>query len=446
MGEPSHARPPAWWADSDCQAEPAPERPNRQAEPQAVRSRARPPAWWARDHQAESPDHAGPQDPASGQPEPVREDLDPEREQPAAVREDSDPVRKLPAPVVREPPEPDHLAEPSWTTVLATTLRLWLERRGLHTPAGPDAGPGSAWRRFGLLGLVLVVFAAGALTVALVLHTTETSSNNAAGPGGSSLGAAAAARGRAASWIVRQVSRAAIVACDPVMCPVLEAHGFPSGSLLTLRPTAGDPLGSDIVVATAALRSQFGGRLTSEYAPVTIASFGSATARVEVLVTAADGAAAYLSALHADLRARQASGAQLLRNPMLTASAPVRAELAAGQVDARLLVTLVALAGQQQPVHILAFGGAGPGASPGVPLRTAELAGPAGAANGSYLHSVQAFLRAQRAPYLASMITTARLAGGRTVLLVGFAAPSPLGLLGNQASGTSGKAPQQQKN
>ena len=92
-------------------------------------------------------------------------------------------------------------------------------------------------------------------------------------------------------------------------------------------------------------------------------------------------------------------------------------------------MTLPALAHQQQ-VQVLSFGGAAPGANRDVPLRTAELAIPAGPAGRGYLRSALDLLRAQRAPLLASSMTTTRLASGRTVLFVGFAAPSPLGLLG----------------
>jgi hypothetical protein len=334
------------------------------------------------------------------------------------------------APVISAPviDEPDRRAEPSWAAVLATTLRLWLERRGLRRPASSARGTGPRWRRFALAGLVLMIFAAGALTVALAGNTTAIAPAGATIPA-PGLRAAAAVRGAAATWIARQVSRGAIVACDPVMCSALQARGFPAGSLLILGSSAADPLGSAVVVATAAVRSQLGSRLTSEYAPVVLASFGSGAARVEVMVTAADGAAAYRRGLQADLQARRVAGRQLLHNTHIGAAGPARAELAAGRVDARLLITLAVLAAQDR-VRILAFGGGGPGAGPGVPLRTAELASPAGLSAGRYLQSVLAFLGAQRAPYLAASMAIASLASGRKVLHVGFAAPSPLGLLG----------------
>ncbi len=194
------------------------------------------------------------------------------------------------------------------------------------------------------------------------------------------------------------------------------------------------------MVATAAVRSQLGSRLTSEYAPETLASFGSGDARVEVMVTAADGAAAYRSALAADASARRATGRQLLANSHIEAAPAARSVLAGGRADARLLITLAALAHQGQ-VRIVAFTGGSPGASPGIPLRAAELASPAGTDASAYLRSAVAFLRAQRAPYLASDMTVTRLAGGRQVLRVGFAAPSPLGLLSGPVPAAGRKAP-----
>ena len=157
-----------------------------------------------------------------------------------------------------------------------------------------------------------------------------------------------------------QISAGAIVACDPVMCSVLVGHGLPAANLLVLGPGAPDPLGSAVVLATAAVRAMFGSRLASVYAPQTLASFGAGEARIDVRAVAADGSAAYRTALAADVRARRAAGLQLLADPRVTISAPARAALAAGRVDARLLITLAALAANE-PVQILAFGDDGPG-------------------------------------------------------------------------------------
>lgn len=234
---------------------------------------------------------------------------------------------------------------------------------------------------------------------------------------------AMAVRAQAAAWAAQQVSAGAILACDAAMCAMLVRHGIAAGNLLVLRPGAADPLGSDVVLATAAVRGMFGSRLTSVYAPEVLASFGSGQARIDVRVLAPDGAAAYLAGLAADLRARQVAGDQLRRDPRLTLSASAQAQLTAGQVDARLLITLAALAASE-PVRIAAFLDDGPGASPGLPLRAAEVTAVPGAAR-----NMLAFFRAQRSPYLPARATVTAGSGGESVLTVQFAAPAPLGLL-----------------
>jgi hypothetical protein len=309
---------------------------------------------------------------------------------------------------------------PSWPQVVGTTVQLWVARRRTW------------WRVLAVLIVVLVVFAAGGLTVALLRGTRP---GHAAGgdraasgsPGLAQVQAAAAARQQAATWVTAQVSHSAMVSCDPAMCAVLEARGFPSGDLLMLGSAASDPLGSAVIVATAAVRSEFGSRLTSVYAPTVIATFGSGSARIDVRAYAAGGAAVYLAALRADQAVRQNLGGVLLRNSRISAAPAARAQLAAGQVDTRLLTILATLT-HQGTVSIVAFGDSGPGADPGVPLRAVELASPPGAKSG-YLSSVLALLRAQQAPYLPNTATLARLAGGQEIARIEFAAPSPLGLL-----------------
>jgi hypothetical protein len=280
------------------------------------------------------------------------------------------------------------------------------------------------------LVVLIVVFAAGALTVALIRHPgsgTAASGSGQAAAGSAPVAAATAARQRAASWIVAQVSHSTVVSCDPAMCAALEARGFPSGDLMTIGPSASYPLGSAVIAATAPVRSEFGSRLTTVYAPTVLASFGTGTAQVDIRAYAPDGAAAYLSALKTDQAARSSAGGQLLRNHRVEVTTAARAPLAAGQVDARLLITIATLAAQGR-VSIVAFGDSGPGASPGVPLRAAVLAQPPGTSSG-YLQSVLTFLRAQQAPYLANSISLAQLANGQDIVRIEYAAPSPLGLL-----------------
>ena len=287
------------------------------------------------------------------------------------------------------------------------------------------AGHAAMWRGPGLVGLALGLLALSVTEITTTLTSAVVASP--APPPGAASGPSAIAGQEAAAWVAGQVSHSAVVSCDPAMCSELETRGFPAGDLLMLgpgSPRADGPLGSDVVVATRAARSEFGRRLADVYAPVVLAAFGSGGARVEIRAVAPGGAAAYRDALAADLAARRQAGAQLLGNPDISASASARGPLSAGSVDARLLVTLAALAGLRlaHPLRIISFGVPDPGASAGVPLRSADIAGPASQA-------ILAFLRAQQAPYLAAVIRATRLPGGQAAVRVGFASPSPLGLL-----------------
>jgi len=319
---------------------------------------------------------------------------------------------------------------PSWPKVIATTLRLWLRRRALRVPDGPDAGR-LARRRALISGLSVLTLAAAATAGLTVADRSPDGGGHQAGTtrlSAAALAAAAANRELAATWIVAQVSRGVIVACDPLMCAVLQHAGFPAAALESLGPGAADPLGSGVVVSTAVVRSELGPRLASVYAPVVLASFGSGSSAVAVRVTAPDGSAAYLSAAHADLLARQQDGAMLLRNTNVHASPSGQADLAAGLVDSRLLITLAALA-HSVPVYVRQFGDGGPGATTGTPLRSMTI-GATLPRDAGYLTEILAFLRAQRAPFLAA--TTVSGTGAATALQIVFTAPSPLGLLSAQ--------------
>ena len=239
----------------------------------------------------------------------------------------------------------------------------------------------------------------------------------------------ASAAQMAADWVSQQVSRSVTVACDPLMCAALEARGLPAARLLVLRADATSPLGAGVVVATPAVRSQFGSRLGNEYAPLVIAGFGSGRNQVDVLVVAPDGAAAYLAALHHDLAARKSAGTQLLANKQIGTTARARAQLAAGSVDSRLLILLPTLAAAH-PIQVLAFGDSGPGAAPDTPLCVVELSGsgrPAGMSDAAYQRWLTSFVRAQLEHFTGSVAVVR--AGGQPVVRLEFARPSPLGLL-----------------
>ena len=290
----------------------------------------------------------------------------------------------------------------------------------------------TGWRLLALVACAVVAVAAAIAAISIGTASTPSSSSarqasqtNANAAISASLQAATAARASAARWIAGQVSPSAVVACDPAMCAALQASGVAVGRLLVLRTSAADPLGSDLIVATPALRSQFGARLASVYAPMIIASFGTGTARIEIRAVAADGTAAYDSAIAADRSARIAAGGELIGNGRITVSAAARAVLRAGRVDPRLLAMLAALAAQQ-PLRILSFGDPSPGANAAIPLRSVELApAKAGAHAAARLRTMLSFLQAQQLPFLPMQAVLIH----QTALSVEYAAPSPLGLL-----------------
>ena len=273
--------------------------------------------------------------------------------------------------------------------------------------------------------LVVVVAAAAAIDLA---RSAPTASD---GTGSALIASESAVRAEAVSWITGQVGHDIAVACDAVMCSDLAQHGFPAGNLNVLGQTAPDPYGSELLVATADLRSQFGAKLGSFYAPTVIASFGAGPARIDVRIIAADGAAAYAQQLAKDLQTRKTSGAQLVRNKNISLTPAARAQLLSGDVDIRL-VTMLAFLASQEPVSIVAFSSFAPGAAPGVPMRWAYLSESDPAAHESsaaYLRSLMAFAKGLRPPYVPLIPTTASLPDGQTVLKIAFPAPSPLGLL-----------------
>jgi hypothetical protein len=291
-------------------------------------------------------------------------------------------------------------------------------------PGGSRAGRGRL-RRLGLASAAgaaaafLAIEAAGGLSASHLAAAERSDQPTVPAP----FSQASAVREQAGAWLASQISADVIFACDPVMCSVLVGHGIPAADLLVLGPGAADPLGSAVVVATPAVRAMFGNRLAGVYAPQVLASFGAGATRIDVRAVAPDGAAAYRTVLAADLQARRAGGLQLLADPRVSVLAPARIQLADGSVDARLLITVAALAAAE-PVRVLGFADAGPGSGSGTPLRTAELVAPARTAQ-----AMLTFLRAQRPPYLPARSSLSRGPDGQWTLTIQFTAPSPLGLL-----------------
>jgi hypothetical protein len=292
---------------------------------------------------------------------------------------------------------------------------------------------GHGYRIAGVVIAVMVVITAGSLAVALSAHT------GAVAHGGRASAAAArratAIREHAAAWVAAQVSRTAVVSCDPTMCQALKSQGFPPGELSALGPATISPLGSDVIVATAAVREHFGELLSSVYAPAVLASFGSGQARIDIRQVAPHGVATYRSELAADLRSRKADGAALLTFSQILASAAARRQLEAGQVDARLLVAIADMA-SVRPIYIVDFSTFAPGADSDMPLRFADVIqgghthDPASRPlTAAFVRSMTAVLQNRDAPYRPAHIETVRLAGGKSVLRIEFTAPSLFGLL-----------------
>jgi hypothetical protein len=315
------------------------------------------------------------------------------------------PPLATPAPAAPEPPSPPPVR-----------FRTTPPRRQAATHAG----------RWWLAGVAIL---AAAAVLVVVLYPRD---RGAANPGTGRIATQTAVLDEAAAWVAGHVGHNILVACDALTCAVLAQDGFPAADLNVLQSTAPDLYGTQVVVATASVRSQFGAQLASVFAPQVLASFGAGANEIDVRVIAPDGPATFRTALAADVLARKAAGAQLLTRSNVTVSAGARSALVAGDVDARLL-TVLAFVASQQPVAIVSFGGAAPGASPGVPLRVADVAAadPAAGQDGAaYEQSLLILLHSEVDLYAPTSIATVRLASGQRAVQITFAAPSPLGLLG----------------
>jgi hypothetical protein len=320
---------------------------------------------------------------------------------------------------------PGTSGDPSWATVVVTTLRLWLQR---HTHRGRR--PASRRQRGVLVLSAAAAMALGALVTLAFTHQGEqaqkASSAQSADPAPSTpsaLQTAAANRSQAADWIAQQMLPSVLIGCDPLMCQALEAANVSASRLSQVPPSAPDPLGVEVIVATPALQSQFGPRLATVYAPLVLASFGSGAQRIDIRYLAPGGTAAFDASLVSDRSARIEAGRQLLSNKNVQASAQARGALLAGNVDPRLLITLGLLAHEMQ-VRLVIFDDPSPGVGSAVPLRGAEI----GASSSAGLSAMLAFLN-QQTTYQPSHFGTIRIASAQ-VVAIQYDAPGPLGMNG----------------
>jgi hypothetical protein len=312
--------------------------------------------------------------------------------------------------------------DPSWATVAVTTVRLWRQRHSRQNRRQRQRGVLvlSAVAAMGLGALITLAFThqGEQAQKASSAQPTELAPSTP-----SALQIASANRDQAAAWIAQQVLPSVLIGCDPLMCQALEAANVSASRLSVVQPSAPDPLGVEVIVATPALQSQFGPRLATVYAPLVLASFGSGAQRIDIRYLPPGGTAAFEASLASAKRSRIQAGQQLLSNKHVQASAQARGALLAGDVDPRLLITLGLLA-HEIPVRLVLFDDPSPGASSAVPLRGAEI----GASASAGLSAITAFL-AQQTTYQPSQYHEVRIAGVQ-VVTVQYDAPGPLGLNG----------------
>ncbi len=238
----------------------------------------------------------------------------------------------------------------------------------------------------------------------------------------------------AVSWVVSQVGRTTTVSCDQKVCAALVKAGFPQDDVQVLGASSGTPLTSEVIVETPDIRQIFGTRLTTQFAPTVLTVEGSGPQDVVIGAVAPDGPAAYQTALKADMRASKAASATLLApNSGITFEPSARRELAAGMVDARLIVAITAVAGAPLPVTVIDFANFANDDNSDVPLRYADIADPP---RGSHLSAAAYALAVSKALNLLPASERpirpipVDLPGGVTALQIVFPAPSPFDIPG----------------
>jgi hypothetical protein len=330
------------------------------------------------------------------------------------------------------------LATPSWPKVIGTTIRLWMRRRVLRVP---DSGKISGARRAGLAAVltIVVVVVAGGVLAAVTLSVRSPAAGSgkqaasrvrvtpAQAAAQDAATAAAQANGKlAANWFATQVGHGLVIGCDPATCAAILAAGYPTGGQVVLQPGVSLPGPGSLIVASAAIRAQYGPQLTSR-APQVLAAFGIGASAVQVRLAAAGGAQAYGKAARRALGARRRAGHKLLKVQNMHLHKVAKNDLSSGRVDPRLTAALRRLAAHY-PVVLVHFGDAGPLAGASAPYRMAEIAVPAarlGPRKVSELRGMEKLLKKQPARDRAELLAK-HVAGGTLILELKFLAPSPL--------------------
>jgi len=332
--------------------------------------------------------------------------------------------------------------EPSWTKVIATTLRLWLRRRVLRVPDHRRV----SGLRMAVAGLAVAVVAAvvaggvvalGARAAPVrhlsrhpaiqparhpVRQTTQPPSPAEVQASGNMQSAAA--------WIADNVSTRTVVGCDPVTCADLAAEGFRTDARVTGQDVlsqqvadqpAGLPGGMTLIVATPFVRANYGAQVAAS-APVMLASFGSGQISVQVREVVPGGTAAYEREARNALDARRKAGRSLAQGRRVFVHGAARLALVSGRVDPRLIAELRTIA-RRYPVYLARFGG-GSLAGLSVPLRIAEIGGFT-TRHGTDLTAIMKLLRSQPAPDRPRLTITKQRSGAR-MLKIEVLAPTPL--------------------
>jgi hypothetical protein len=246
-------------------------------------------------------------------------------------------------------------------------------------------------------------------------------------PAQAAAAAAAQANGKlAASWFATQASDGLVIGCDPATCAAILAAGYPTGGQVVLQPGVSLPEPGSLIVASAAIRAQYGPQLASR-APEVLAVFGTGASAVQVRLAVAGGARAYSQAARSARAARRRAGHKLQQMRKVPLRNVAKSELSSGRVDPRLTAALRRLAAHY-PVVLVHFGDAGPSAGGAVPFRMAEIAVPMtrlGPRKVSELRGMEKLLKMEPARDRAEL-TPKQVAGGKLLLELRFLAPSPL--------------------
>jgi hypothetical protein len=217
----------------------------------------------------------------------------------------------------------------------------------------------------------------------------------------------------AATWLAGNVTSGTLIGCDPAMCAVLSHQGLPQAELSPLRPGS-DLTADSLIVATPRARVLLGSAIEAA-APELTASFGTGSGQVRVWEVTPGGGAAYPGLVSADVASRREGGNLILGNASIKSSGNNWVVLCSGHVDSRILLALGEIS-HSEPLTIVSFGNANPGAASEVPLRSVliDIANPA---------VVAAYLRVQD-PVMQPLAVRM----GHGSLWIEFGAPSPLGL------------------